>query len=80
MKTVKKYPYPLAAGFSDLAAGICCGLSGLAAGTEIFLHFTFFFFEKNYIDLLIFLFCILGMSIGIVGDAGVRSAAQQPQM
>jgi V-type H+-transporting ATPase 16kDa proteolipid subunit len=49
---VKQPVYPLANAFSDLAAGLCCGLSGLAAG----------------------------MAIGVVGDAGVRSAAQQPQM
>ena len=64
MKTVKKYPYPLAAGFSDLAAGICCGLSGLAAGNKNFFFshfyfFCFFVFWKFHFDLILILIFFL---------------------
>ncbi len=44
--------YPSFLGFAHLAAGLCCGLSSLAAG----------------------------ITIGIVGDAGVRAVGQQERL
>ncbi len=44
--------YPSFLGFAHLAAGLCCGLSSLAAG----------------------------ITIGIVGDAGVRAVGQQEKL
>ena len=44
--------FPASKGFKSLGAGLCCGLSSLAAG----------------------------LSIGVVGDAGVRANGQQPKI
>jgi len=49
---IKKDSYDYYSGYAHLSAGLCCGLSALAAG----------------------------LSIGIVGDAGVRANAQQEKI
>ena len=44
--------YPVFLGYAHLAAGLCCGLSSLAAG----------------------------ITIGILGDAGIRAVGQQDRL